>query len=231
MSASQSTGHCGWPIPAIQCLISLYEEYQGEMEDPLKKKIRVFTKITEKLNNQIGSSYTVNQVQCKWNYLVRKYSKVKAENSKTGQARKDFPFAEELDRILSKRHDINPPIVSGNSVVAKVFSNPSKMEPEKPSETEPEMYDEETSDDFSAAGASRPTKRLSTSRAATRRRENRQKKKEMAEKVEEEDPIRVLIEMEKQKMEDRKKSEEAKAESRREKNDLLKAILNKLPDK
>ena len=53
----------------------------------------------------------------------------------------------------------------------------------------------------------------------------------MAEKVEEEDPIRVLIEMEKQKMEDRKKSEEAKAESRREKNDLLKAILNKLPDK
>ncbi|XP_056016676.1 uncharacterized protein LOC125672222 isoform X2 [Ostrea edulis] len=106
-----------WTKPATNLLLSLYEEYEQEFENPRKKKKDVWREITEKLN-EAGFDFSQLKVENKWRSLVQSHKDIKNNKKKTGEKRRTFPHFERLDNILSKRHDINPPFTSSSNPLA-----------------------------------------------------------------------------------------------------------------
>uniref|UniRef100_A0A8W8NVX5 Myb-like domain-containing protein n=1 Tax=Magallana gigas TaxID=29159 RepID=A0A8W8NVX5_MAGGI len=104
-----------WTRDATELLISLYEDYEQELEDPRKKKKDTWKKITAALN-EAGYKYVQNKVEGKWRSLLASHKDLSLNKKKTGQKRKTFQYFEKIDNIISKRHDINPPFTSGSSL-------------------------------------------------------------------------------------------------------------------
>uniref|UniRef100_A0A8W8MTI2 Myb/SANT-like DNA-binding domain-containing protein n=1 Tax=Magallana gigas TaxID=29159 RepID=A0A8W8MTI2_MAGGI len=104
-----------WSRDATELLISLYEDYEQELEDPRKKKKDTRKKITAALN-EAGYKYVQNKVEGKWRGLLALHKDLSLNKKKTGQKRKTFQYFEKIDNILSKRHNINPPFTSGSSL-------------------------------------------------------------------------------------------------------------------
>uniref|UniRef100_A0A8W8MM63 Myb/SANT-like DNA-binding domain-containing protein n=1 Tax=Magallana gigas TaxID=29159 RepID=A0A8W8MM63_MAGGI len=104
-----------WSRDATELLISLYEDYEQELEDPRKKKKDTWKKITAALN-EAGYKYVQNKVEGKWRSLLASHKDLSLNKKKTGQKRKTFQYFEKIDNIISKRHDINTPFTSGSSL-------------------------------------------------------------------------------------------------------------------
>lgn len=65
---------------------------------------------------QKNFNFTQNKIECKWRSLVQSHKDILHNRQETGQKRKCFQFYKEMEEILSKRHDINPPVTAGTGL-------------------------------------------------------------------------------------------------------------------
>ena len=115
--------YTNWSREAILALISLYKDKENDFENPLLRKKIVWKEITQKMVS-MGHNITQNKIECKWRNLFSSHQAILLNKNKTGARRKSFQFFEEMNEILRKRHDINPPFVSGSGCTAT--STPKK---------------------------------------------------------------------------------------------------------
>lgn len=88
--------------------------HREKMEDQTKEK-----RCLE--NNQwglniAGFKFSQNQVEGKWRSLIASHKTLRDNKTKTGQKRKTFQYYERTSAIVSNRHDIKPPFLSGTDV-------------------------------------------------------------------------------------------------------------------
>lgn len=208
------TSRGAWSDNAILALISYYREYEADLENGLKKRT-VWDRIVRALH-ELGHNFTRNSVECKWHYLVKCYNRVKTNKKTTGQNRKTFQIFHQMDEVLSKHHDINPPVVSGSGCVENVFSEHTKnLTSSKRSSASCATDDDSSENETSLT--------LSGSKAAKRRRKNRQKSKDSSN-----DLLEFLRETEQQRKEEAQKRDEGKERRHQEKTQLLRDCLAEL---
>ena len=107
-----------WRREATLCVISLYVEHEDDMESSTTKKKDIWNTIATKMN-EAGYIFSKNKVESKWKSLVKSHKKILDNKQQTGGKRKSFQFFQKMSDILSKRHDINPPLLVGNGVTPK----------------------------------------------------------------------------------------------------------------
>lgn len=66
--------------------------------------------------NIAGFKFSQNQVEGKWRSLIASHKTLRDNKTKTGQKRKTFQYYERTSAIVSNRHDIKPPFLSGTDV-------------------------------------------------------------------------------------------------------------------
>ncbi len=109
-----------WPREAVELLISLYEEFEAQLEDPKSRKKDIWYKISRRLH-AANYDYSQNKVESKWRSLLKSHKDIRDNRKKTGSRRKSFQFYKRIESIVAKRHDINPPFVAGSAMKPKVF--------------------------------------------------------------------------------------------------------------
>lgn len=190
-----------WSTEAVKALIQLYGDNQNDMENGLTKKKLVWKAITQELHN-LGHFFPQNKVECKWRYLVAQYQKFIQNKKTTGGKRITFLYFDAMDNILSKRHDIKPPMVTGTGCVAQAFSS----QQQKRSEVNRSATDE-------GEGESPST-------------DAKRKKRKSEEKEADSAMLTFLKEMELSRKEESQKREENREKRAQERNNLLKEFLN-----
>ncbi len=91
-------------VPADQqtkLLIHLCKELDDEFLSRWRRNEDLWAKFIGKLHAAGFRGKTGLQVTTKWNDLKKKYRKAKVNNRSTGWARKNFPFEDEMDDVLS----------------------------------------------------------------------------------------------------------------------------------
>ena len=73
-------------------LLTLYKERKDKFENPGFRKITLWREITEAMNTQLGSEFTVSQVIGRFKTLWAAYKRHTDNQSKTGRGRRDFPY-------------------------------------------------------------------------------------------------------------------------------------------
>ena len=106
-----------WSESQTELLISTYVDHEEEMESRKIKKKDVWRKITAAMNKR-GCHVTSTNVENKWNSLLKSHKKITTNKNGTESKRKTFQYFEEMEMILAKRHDTNPPYVDGSRVAA-----------------------------------------------------------------------------------------------------------------
>lgn len=218
-----------WSRDATELLISLYEDYEQELEDPRKKKKDTWKKITAALN-EAGYKYVQNKVEGKWRSLLASHKDLSLNKKKTGQKRKTFQYFEKIDNIISKRHDINPPFTSGSSLQNQKEAKFSTKQLDKNMnsctsigctiQTDEDSSTMSTSD--SGKNANENAETLSKTTTAQRRRENRKMNNEnKSGNV----LVEYLKEIEKQRKEEYKERERKRDQRAQEKNDIMRELL------
>ena len=231
---SQMT-YSAWPDEAVRYLISLYSEYESDLEDPRKKKKDIWKVITEKMNSK-GHMYSQNKVESKWRSLLKSHKDVRDNKKRTGAKRKSFRFYQEIEEIIAKRHDINPPFTGGSgcplpkesdkddcSKTGSDVSTNLEQQPKSRGADENEKDSPFSSDNVDDLDAS--SSKLSGTKGAIRKRENRKRCREpdvpsqMLEFLKEAEEKRIELYRERQK--ERREQDAAKIE-------LLKEIVSSL---
>ena len=110
MSRSTEKSYTRWSNEAIQ-----YAEHETDLENPLMRKKDIWLKITQKMVKK-GYVFTQNKVESKWRSLLLSHKDLIANKNQTGAKRKSFKYFEELDAIVGKRHNINPPVIGGSNI-------------------------------------------------------------------------------------------------------------------
>ncbi len=101
------------------------------MEDRRTKKKEVWQKMT-KLMTKRGYNVSTYQVENKWNNLVKSHKDIQSNKRTSGGKRKTFQYFKEMDEILLKRHDINPPFTDGTKTSNHSTSKRYAMKASKP---------------------------------------------------------------------------------------------------
>ena len=204
---SQASGaYSFWPTEATKCLIATYSLYEDELESNSFRKKDVWQKIMMKMHDA-GFKYSVTKIESKWRNLVKSHKQIIDNKKKTDGKRRNFQYFEEINDILSKRHDINPTSVCGLRLKLNSLSEKER--------------DEETLDDTSTDNGST---NLSQTVSAKKRRENRRK----LENSTQQQTLDLLKRMEEQRRieyEERERKQEERAERR---DRLLQKLIDKL---
>ena len=234
--ASDST-YSSWSDDATKSLINLYREHEEQMENPRQKKREVWKLIQEKMNKS-GHLFSQNKIECKWRNLMKSHKEVKDNKSKSGGRRKTFQYYEEIDDIVSKRHDINPPFTSGTGIntstekkkcysrnfvskkpecitVDDIFANCNSDDDSSPSNS--------GKVDSSPSNSEKEGPKVSTTPSAIRRREKRARNK-----IEHSDTLSVLKEMQELQKQQHLERENSKKLRNDEKNALLRELIDVL---
>lgn len=204
-----------WSHQATLALINLYRKYEAEFENPLNKKKEIWRNITTELV-KLGHKYSQNKVESKFRSMVRSHNAVRQNKKKTGAKRKTFQYYPQMEQLLAKRHDINPPFVSGSSVPEPSTSKPDTT-PQKPSEKpvgERSITSSESEGDSSLV--------LSETKNAKRKRQKRARQS----KNSSEESLQLLREMEEQRIEDNRQREVNRDRRAKARDDLMREFLN-----
>jgi hypothetical protein len=110
-----TSARTSWSQQQIKMLIALYAEHESSMENTKIKKKNVWRKICDQMKN-IGYNVTQQQVRNKWANLLNSHKQIRDNRKKTGSNRKTFQYFEQIEQIVHKRHDINPPFLAGSGV-------------------------------------------------------------------------------------------------------------------
>nr|XP_022324351.1 uncharacterized protein LOC111125141 [Crassostrea virginica] len=92
-------------------IISGYKERKAKFLSPTHKKKALWSEITENLNKAFAANFSVAQVEGRWKTQLSAFKRHQADQGRSGNERKDFPYEEEFQDILNDRHDINPKFV------------------------------------------------------------------------------------------------------------------------
>ena len=203
---SQASGaYSFWPTEATKCLIATYSLYEDELESNSFRKKDVWQKIMMKMHDE-GFKYSVTKIESKWRNLVKSHKQIIDNKKKTGGKRKNFQYFEEINDILSKRHDINPTSVCGSGLKLNSLSEKER---------------DETLDDTSTDNGST---NLSQTVSAKKRRENR-RKLENSTQQQTLDLLKCMEEQRRIEYEERERKQEERAERR---DRLLQKLIDKL---
>lgn len=199
----EPTNSC-WSREAIHLLISLYQIHEEALENPSNKKKHIWKIITETMQAK-GYCFKQSTVESKWRNLLQSHKDVRNNNSKSGKKRKTFQYFDNIEEIVAKRHDINPVFLAG-SHCQDTQVTPRKVVYRAHKETD------ETSNDDTSPSTSKSTKRKRKSEAA-------------------QDTGQQLLEFIKEKeerlMQYREEKERRKDERAKDRNDLLRELINK----
>ena len=83
------------------------------MEDTRTRKKDIWEKITKAINSK-GYIFSQSQVENKWRNLQYSHKNIVDGEKKTGAKRKTFQYFQEMEEILTKRHDIYPSYLNGS---------------------------------------------------------------------------------------------------------------------
>ena len=178
------------------------------MEDPRKKKKDVWSEIAKQLSKTMKANFSREKVEYKWRNLIKSHKDIKLNKSRTGQKRKSFQYFKEIEDILSKRHDINPPFLTGNNVPTIV--------------TTPEHVNTETGSTGAANDRSSPVKTFSAKTPFSVH-----KKKKVSTKRDDE-LLTFLREMQEDSKRQFAEREQNKNERARKRNEIMREFLEHL---
>jgi hypothetical protein len=204
-------------------LISLYGKHQADFEDPKKKKKNVWDTITSELE-QVGHCFSRNKVECKWRALERQHKLIEDNKKQTGGKKKYFQYYNEMDEILSKRHDITPPLLRGNGVIPsttnlKTVKKTSKKVSVDQTITMNDIFSSNDTQSTPSGAEEEPS--LSSSSSAIRRRCKRKNTNTSDSSV-----LTFLKEMHDQHKQEHLEREKAKTERAERKEALLKELID-----
>lgn len=77
----------------------------------------MFEEISKEMKNETGKNITPSNCENRWRVLERSYKKYILNINKTGSARRDFEYAEVMQKILGQKKNINPEIVLSSETV------------------------------------------------------------------------------------------------------------------
>ena len=99
-----------WQGREISALINIWgdEEYRHANDDPFTKKKKIMERIFTRLG-ELGYNRSVTQITNKLKQLQTKYKQFLDNNRRSGRARMEWDFFDEVDAILGARPAINPP--------------------------------------------------------------------------------------------------------------------------
>ena len=197
------------------------------MEDHRKKKVDVWRLVAQDIQ-AVGFCKSIDleslrkKAEEKWRNLLKSHKDVRDSKKATGSRRKDFRYYKEMEEIVVKRHDINPPVVSGNGC-AKLSTIVSTSKPQEATQPDEEV---ESELDDSIQNISLPSTSQPSTPSARRRRDKR------AQKTEDEDKaLAFLKELEATRKEEARVREENRNKRAEERNNLFREFLNILKDK
>ena len=218
------------------------------MEDRRKKRSDTWDKICKSmLESGVTMPNLRLKVEQKWRNLMKSHKNIIQNRKTTGKQRKDFQFFAEIEDIVAKRHDINPPLVAGSgcsklSEAAQcVASRPRTSSPKSTRPSNEEEEDISLFGDVSGiseqASTSQPstsqpsTSQPSTSQRSTSKSAERRRKKRKIE-AEEDDvqmqTLQFLKDMEKSRREEAERREENRERREELKMKLLEKLVNSL---
>ncbi|KAL1510069.1 hypothetical protein ABEB36_004724 [Hypothenemus hampei] len=110
---------CVWNQSNSKILIDLYKLYRSKVGTT---KLKNFKKLWELLAHLLKKKHNLNftpaQIENRWRVLERNYKKVQDNNNKTGRARKNFEFQEEMNALFGKKRNINPKILLSSTTIS-----------------------------------------------------------------------------------------------------------------
>ena len=175
------------------------------------------------------SGLSQNKVECKWRYLVSQYNDIIQNKKTTGGKRKTFRLFDRMDKILGKRHDINPPVASGSGCVSKAFTLSRKRPAKKSQQSESIETVEDESDNANVQDSDEHDEEqlessvtLSGSKSAVARRNKRKKVSESS------GILDFLKQMEANRKEESLQREKSREKRSKERNDLLREFLTSM---
>jgi len=100
-------------------IVSSPEFDKNKLKDKRSKKKSIWKNIAEKLNKRgfkLNTDYPGEKVHQKWRNMEREYRSYIEHKKKTGEGNKKQPeFFDELHKIFSVRHSVNPVVISDTS--------------------------------------------------------------------------------------------------------------------
>jgi hypothetical protein len=207
------------------------------MDDPKSKKKDIWAKIT---SDMAEANYHISQskIESKWRSLMRSHKQIRDNKSSTGSKRKTFQYYDAIEEIMSKRHDINPPLILGSGCISNISTNYSTRNVCHTSlpvcdddDTDPEVGRQSTEikdkcdtvapDPADAATSTKKTATSLTASAAKRREQRKQARGN-------DDVLTFLQKMDKQRQKDHEEREANKDRRASDRNDLLRQFLDVL---
>ncbi|KAJ8913773.1 hypothetical protein NQ315_002679 [Exocentrus adspersus] len=101
-----------WSVMETKLLIDLYEQYKKKVGTLEIKTIKqMWQRISEKLSEILNTIVTPANCENRWRVLDRNYKKYVDDQKSTGQSRKYFEYAQEMERLFGNKKSIHPPIL------------------------------------------------------------------------------------------------------------------------
>lgn len=93
-----------WRGREVSALINIWadEEFRHANDDPFTKKKKIMERISSRLG-ELGYKRSVTQIKNKIKQLKTKYKQVIDNNRRSGRARMEWDFLDEVDAILGAR--------------------------------------------------------------------------------------------------------------------------------
>uniref|UniRef100_UPI0035901396 uncharacterized protein n=1 Tax=Myxine glutinosa TaxID=7769 RepID=UPI0035901396 len=98
-----------WSHTEVKALIHLYEENKASFENNFIRRKDIWQKITKKLNTEVGSTFSVEEVDKKWRNLKDRYKRNVDMKKQTGRRKSKWQFFDLMGLMLQKDPAVNPP--------------------------------------------------------------------------------------------------------------------------
>uniref|UniRef100_A0A8C4X0W4 MADF domain-containing protein n=2 Tax=Eptatretus burgeri TaxID=7764 RepID=A0A8C4X0W4_EPTBU len=101
-----------WSNAEVKALIHLYEENKASFENNFIRRKDIWQKITKKLNNEGGTTFSVEEVDKKWRNLKDRYKRNVEMKKQTGKGKSKWQFFDLMGQMLQKDPAVNPPRIA-----------------------------------------------------------------------------------------------------------------------
>ncbi|KAJ4425509.1 hypothetical protein ANN_27703 [Periplaneta americana] len=107
-----------WDINSTKMLIYLYKRYRKEVGTMKLRTIKQMWKcIAKELSEVLKKKITDNHCESRWRVLVINYKKYVDGKNSTGNGRKFFAYAEEMDELYGQKRNIRPEVLLSSETV------------------------------------------------------------------------------------------------------------------
>uniref|UniRef100_UPI00358F14F6 uncharacterized protein n=1 Tax=Myxine glutinosa TaxID=7769 RepID=UPI00358F14F6 len=110
--AHEEDGKKNWSHTKVKALIHLYEENKASFENSLIRRKDVWQKITKKLNNEGGTTFSLEEVDKKWRNLKDRHKRIVDMKKQSGRGESKWPYFNLMDQMLQKEPAVCPPCIA-----------------------------------------------------------------------------------------------------------------------